>query len=587
MGWYHYGMRDWHVVSRFGRYLIPYWKQEVLVLCLLIIGTVTTLAPPYLMKVIIDDVFPYREYARLFPVLAALLATAAVGALAMFGVDYLYSWISNRVMQDIRHDFFAHLLRLPQRFYHEQKAGDIIFRINNDVNQIQFILAGSMLRLVHSVLVLVGVSAILCWLNYQLFLVAVLAIPVFAVNIQWYQSRIRLVTEEGQRKHAQIMDFFKVCFENVKLIQCFNGHEHERTRLRQHINQLIAINMRGAVYAASMRAISTGLVSLMPLLVFGWGGYKVMSGAMTLGTVVAFLSYLLRVFDPIQSLNGLYLDLVRAGVSMKRVMDFADVPNELQSHTERRPLPEHPTRIAFDSVVFGYNGVPVLNKLSLEFRRGRSYGLCGRSGCGKSTLVNLLLRLDAPQEGRILLDDVDLQSVDVDKLRASVALVPQETLLFQDTVLANLCYGSWVPKDSDITRVMDTSGLSESLTQQSADMNTSIGDRGMQLSGGQKQRLAIARALMKEAELLVLDEATSALDAESERRVLESIRASYTDKTLIVVSHRPGVLQMVDEVICLADGRVAERGTHTELTARNGFYQSMLQDRSQEKADRT
>ena len=571
-------VRDRKTMIRFGRYVLPYWRRETVVLSLLIVGTLTTLAPPYLMKVIIDDIFPFKEFDLLVPVLAALFAATMVGALSMFGVDYLYNWVSNRVMRDIRNDFFAHLVRLPQGFFEEQKAGDLIFRINNGVNQIQFILSASVLRLVHSVLVLVGISAMLCWLNAWLFLVAIAAVPFFVLNVQYFQSRIRRVTEAGQKKHAEIMEFFKERFENVKLIQCFNGHAHEQQRLGGHLGQLIDINMEGAVFAATMRAISTGLMALMPLLVFGWGGYQVMAGTMTLGAIIAFLNYLLRIFGPIQSLNGLYIDLVKAGVSMGRVMDLMSVRNEAQLQVEPTRSPRVDRAIAFEGVSFAYNGTAVLDGLDLELETGKSYGLFGPSGCGKSTLVNLLLRFLGPDEGRITADDVDLQSVEADELRRKVALVPQETLLFHDTVEANLRYGSWDASPEQVGEAVAATGMADLLAGKSGEASAVIGDRGMQLSGGQKQRLAIARALTRQAEVLVMDEATSALDAESERQVLRSIAAVYRDRTLIVVSHRPDVLREVDEVICLDGGRVVERGSHEELMMSRGYYWRMQQD---------
>jgi ABC-type multidrug transport system fused ATPase/permease subunit len=572
-------MRRGTDLIRFTRYLLPYWEQEALILALLIAGTLTTLAPPYVMKVIIDDVFALRESSLLVPALAALFGATLVGVLAMFGVDYLYNWVSNRVMRDIRDDFFAHLIRLPQAFFQEQKAGDIIFRINNDVNQIQFILSASVLRLVHAVLVLVGISVMLCWLNVWLYLVALVAMPLFVLNVQYFQGRIRQVTEAGQRQHASIMEFFKERFENVKLIQCFRGHGHESGRLEALLARLIDINMEGAVYGGSMRAISTVLVALMPLLVFGWGGYQVMSGAMTLGAIIAFLNYLMRVFDPVQSLNGLYMDLVKAGVSMRRVMDFMSTPSELQLQKQPTVPLTLEGSLSFQGVSFGYSGTRVLDGLDLDLKLGNSYGLFGPSGCGKSTLVNLLLRFCTPDAGSIRVGGVDVQSTEIDELRRHMSLVPQETLLFHDTVEANIRYGSWEAPPAVRGRALTASGMDLLAGSLAGNGRSMVGDRGMQLSGGQKQRLAIARALMADAPLLVMDEATSALDAESERQVLRAVRQTYQGRTLLVISHRPDVLREMDEVICLKNGAVVERGHHDELLVRRGFYWRALHDR--------
>lgn len=568
------------MLPRFARYLLPYWRQGTVVLVLLCVSTACSLAPPYLMKVIIDEVFPSQDFELLVLVLCVLFGLSVFGALTMFGVDYLYNWIGCQIMSDLRHGFFDHLMRLPQAFYDTQRSGDVLFRINQDVARIQFILSATLLRLLHSTVSLVAISAMLCWLNAWLFAVSLVMIPLFLVNLRYFQPRIRAVVDAGQKKQAELVDFLKERLESVKLIQGFNGYPHERGRLTGIIQPLIGINMQEAVYQGTMGGISTLLVSLSPLLVFGWGGYQIIAGTMTLGAVIAFLNYLLRIFGPIQQLNTTYIDLVRAGVSMRRVVEFMDMPNELQLHAEREPL-EARGAIAFEGVSFGYNGTPVLEGLELVLEPGRCYGLCGPSGCGKSTLVNLLLRFSEAEEGRVTVGGTDLRRADVDDLRSKVALVPQETLLLHDTLDGNLRYGSWAATEEGVERAAEVAGLTELLGE--AGREAPIGDRGVQLSGGQKQRLAIARALLRDADVLVLDEATSALDAESERRVIEGIRREYAGRTMVVVSHRASVLAQTDEVVCLVAGKVVERGSHEELLDRRGWYHRLLQSQEREE----
>ncbi|MYA24423.1 MAG: ABC transporter ATP-binding protein, partial [Gemmatimonadetes bacterium] len=302
------------------------------------------------------------------------------------------------------------------------------------------------------------------------------------------------------------------------------------------------------------------------------GGYQVMHGVMTLGTLIAFLQYTGRLFDPVQSLHNLYMDLVRGMVSMRRVLEFMQLPTQEATHAGHKPFIYNRT-IELQDVHFHFDDQPVLRGVNLKLAKGKSYALVGASGSGKTTLANMLCAFYTPAQGRILIDDVPLEDIQLREVRSHVSLVSQQVHLFDDTIWHNIRYGNFErePAEAEIERVIDQVGLN------GLDVQETIGEQGVQLSGGQKQRIALARTLLRPVDLLILDEATAALDAESEATLFRRVQQLYREQTILLISHRLSAVQGVDEVICLADGRVVEQGQPEVLRQKQGYYTQFVQ----------
>ena len=568
------------LLVRFGKYLIPYWRQEVLILVLLLLNTGGILAGPMVTKTIIDEVIPFGDYDLLFILLIVFLGITIYGALSSIAVEYIFAWVSNRTLIDMRKDVFNHVLQLPQSFYQTNKVGDIVHRINNEVDTIQFAVTASLLRLAFNVITLAGLCAMLCWLNYQLFLMTLGVVPLLFWNLRFFQPRIRRVAELLQKKRADLLGFFQERFGNVVLVQAYDGYRYED---RKHVGKLKGIfsgEMQSTLYSSSMGAAAMFLMGSVPVAVLGWGGAQVMVGAMTLGSVVAYLQYLNRFFGPFYDLNDLYATIVRAFVSMERVFELLEIPAVNRAAGSKEVSFER--SIAVRKVSFGFNGEAVLRDFDQEFVRGKSYALVGASGCGKSTLVKLLCRFYSPDSGVISVDGKDLQSLDLIEYRKKIALIMQDNLLFHDTIEENVRYGSWQSPPEAVEAAAQTAGLLELLGEERQGHREEIGDRGTQLSGGQKQRVAVARALLKEADLLILDEAMDTLDSASERAILDDIRRVYADKTVIVISHRLSSVIDADEIVCIDRNRVAERGVYAELMAKRGHFWRLFREQTQE-----
>ena len=561
-----------HVFYHFLKFLRPYWVHESVVFVLMILGTVSSLAFPYIMKIIIDDVFPNKDYELLIFILLLLLGITVGNIIISFCSKYLFAWIKNRVMMDIRSHLFDHLIQLPLSFYDRNKSGDIVYRMSNEVNRIQSFITSSALSLVHSLLTLIGLAVALCWLNWQLFLVSIIVIPFLALNIRYFQPKIRDITERGQKKGSEVMSYLIERFETVQLIQVYNAYNYENNRLWSQLNDLLSINMQNVTYSGAMRSISRFLTSLTPAIILGWGGYKVMLGVMSLGALVAFLQYLSRLFAPFRNLNRLYIALIRVSVSMKRVFEFLEIDvQKIADGAATSPF-SFQKEIAFTNLNFGYNGQPVLQDFSLRLEKGKKYALVGSSGCGKSSLVNVLCRFYESETGAITIDHTPITNIKLYELREHIGLVTQENQVFHDTIWNNIRYSNLESTPEEINRAIILTGLNGFIEKADDGALTLIGDRGNTLSAGQRQRIAIARAILKDSDILILDEATSALDSESEGEIITNLQDLYEDKTLIVISHRLSTIQQVDEVICLDEGRVMERGPHEELLEKKGHY---------------
>ncbi|MYB93594.1 ABC transporter ATP-binding protein [Candidatus Poribacteria bacterium] len=561
-----------HVFYHFLKFLKPYWVHESVVFVLMILGTVSSLAFPYIMKIIIDDVFPNKDYELLIFILLLLLGITVGNIIISFCSNYLFTWIKNRVMMDIRSHLFDHLIQLPLSFYDRNKSGDIVYRMSNEVDRIQSFITSSALSLVHSLLTLLGLTVALCWLNWQLFLVSIIVIPFLALNIRYFQPKIRDITERGRKKGSEVMSYLIERFETVQLIQVYNAYNYENNRLCSQLNDLLNINMQNVTYSGAMRSISRFLTSLTPAIILGWGGHKVMLGVMSLGALVAFLQYLSRLFAPFRNLNRLYIALIRVSVSMKRVFEFLEIDVQKNIDGSAASPFSFKKEIAFTNLNFGYNGQPVLQDFSLRLEKGKKYALVGSSGCGKSSLVNVLCRFYESETGAITIDHTPITNIKLYELREHIGLVTQENQVFHDTIWNNIRYSKLESTPEEINRAIILTGLNGFIEKAEDGALTLIGDRGNTLSAGQRQRIAIARAILKDSDILILDEATSALDSESEGEIITNLQDLYEDKTLIVISHRLSTIQQVDEVICLDEGRIMERGPHEELLEKKGHY---------------
>lgn len=561
---------------RFARYIKPYWWQSSIVFVFMVLAIASSLAFPYILMILIDEVLPDEDYYLLGILLATLFGMMALNIISAFIANYLYHWIGNRVVFEMRSELFSHLLRLPLDFFKRNKTGDIAHRLNNDVQIIQKTLTSSVLRLVNSVLTLVSLGAVLIWLDAPLFLGLSLLVPCFIVNLKYFQPKIGRVAETTQRTTSDILGFFIERFDNIKLVQSYNTYRHESDKLGGRQGKLFDLEMHSTALNLSAGSIASFIMSLAPVVILGWGGHQVMQGAIGLGALIAFFQYFMRIFAPLENLNQLYIDCVRASVSLRRIAEFMDVPAEVDVEPKQAKPFSFKEKIAFKDVEFAYNGHPVLSHFDLEIEKGKTYALVGASGCGKSTVVDLLCRFYQPQKGEIAIDDAPCRAFGLGKYRDRIGLVSQEAPLFRDSVLENIRYGRLDSSKGEVERAAAELEINGADVHAPEDSLATVCDSKANLSGGQKQRIALARAVLKNPEIIVLDEATSALDSESEEKLLRRLKGQADDKTVIIVSHRLSAVREVDEIVCMDEGKIVEKGTHAELIQKKGHYWALF-----------
>ena len=566
------------VISRFARYLKPYIGKELILLLLMILANAASLVSPYILKIIIDKVFPSKDYSLLVELLLILLAINMVRLVISFISDYLYTWVSNNIVNDIRIDLYYHLIHLPLSYYDKNKTGDTLHRINNEVNTVQGIITGTVLRLINNTLTIIGLTIALCTLNYQLFLISLLVLPLVFINTKYFQPKIQKNIKQSRENDADILSYLVERLENVKLIKSYNRYDYEKEKLQGKNQELIAINLRNVILTSTTQNISMFFTSLTPLLIFCWGGKQIIAGSMTIGTLVAFIQYMNRFYSPLKDLMGLYWDTIRATVSMKRIFELLQMPVEKNKFISPSDCSLKNKDIVFKDINFTYDGHKVIDNLSLQLMAGKKYALVGTSGCGKSTLVNLMCNFYQPQNGTIFIGETDINHYDLHKLRSRIALVTQDNQLFNDTIWENIKYGKLDSSIIEIEEASELAGVNNQLSRIKDHYQAVIGDKGSKLSGGQKQRIAIARAVLKNADIIIFDEATSALDSESEQKVFVNLCHKYHDKTLIFISHRLSAIKDVDEIICLDRGKIVETGKHEELINNNGFYRDLFKN---------
>ncbi len=578
-------MNSLKLLKKFVKYIKPYWFRESVLFVLMILTSAGSLASPYFLKIIIDEVFPSSDFDYLLKILLMLVGINIVRIAISFWSDYLYEWVSNHIVLDLRKDLFCHLIRLPISFFDKNKTGDIIHRISSEVNSVQSMLTGSFIRFINNCFTILGLTIALCLLNSKLFAISMIVVPFVFFNTKYFQPKIHAVIKKAREKDSDILNYFVERFENIKLIKSNNGYEFESNKLTSKIHTLIGFNLKNVKLSSGTRNISTFFVTLAPVLIFVFGGKEVMFGAMTLGSLVAFIQYLNRLFNPIRDIMGLYWDLIRSSVSMQRIFEFMSIETETVSREHINVNGEFKieNNIRFENVYFKYDGQWILNNLTLEFKKGKKYAIVGSSGCGKSTVVSLLNRFYEPQKGNILVDDIEIQRIDLHEFRRKIALVIQDNQLFHESIIENIKYGDFNSTDNEIEEMAKLTGLYEQARNMKEGFNSKIGDKGTIISGGQKQRIAIARAILKKAEIIILDEATSALDSESERRIIFNLCSLFNDKTFLLISHRLSAIKDVDEIICIDKGEIVEQGTYFDLIEKKEFFWKLFKDQIEEK----
>jgi ATP-binding cassette subfamily B protein len=561
------------------RFLVPYQFAVMKALLLLTIAALTVLSFGFAFRLLVDHGFSSNHDSFINVGFIFFLGASALLALNAYFRITTTSWIAERLVTDVRREVFGHLLTLDQTFFETARTGDLISRINTDTSLIQTLFTNSAAVAVRSLLQLIGATLMMFFTSLKLTGIVFLVVPVILSPI-WLLGRwVKRLTKQVQEAQGNAEAYAAEHLASVTTLQLFNREQTILGRFISHLDERLSL-VKKRIHVRS------GLVCIVIFFAFAsvscvlWiGSQDVLSGHMTAGALVSFVFFAVIVAGSLNSLSEVFGELQTVSGACERLVELLIVtPTLTQADAPQTPTFEK--EISLDQVTFSYPTRPTLPSLtdfSLTLKKGEKVALVGPSGAGKSTVFQLLLRLFDPQSGTLLVDGTPYTACDLPSLRHLFAVVPQETLIFNTTIEENIRFGErTLHPSSSFEDVCKKAHVDEFVSTLPQGYQTVVGERGVRLSGGQKQRLALARAFLREAEVLLLDEATNALDSESEAHIQEALTHLLKDKTAMIIAHRLSTIENADRIIVLDQGRVVEQGTYTELLAKNGLFARLV-----------
>ena len=567
-----------HALKRLVGYLGPYWRRLIVTSVLLILSTGLGLLPPLFQRQIVDEVIGTRDLSRLVTLVAIMIGVYAAAGWVDFGDQYLRHTVGERFLFDLRVRIYAYLQRLSLSFFERTSTGELMSRVTSDVNALeQFVTHGVILTTV-DLLRLLGASAVLLVLDWRLALVVLIPVPIIAVGLRQFNRYSRPIYRRVRDRLGDISARLQDDLAGIRVVQAFGQEDAELERFRTVSEKYYHERVR-AIRAWSTFFPAMYFVSAVGgVLVLGFGARMVVGGQISLGTLVAFLAYIASFYEPLRRLTEVDNTFQQAIAAGERIFELLDEKPDVQDAPDAVELTGVKGDVVFDDVHFGYGeGDEVLHDIEFHMTPGQVIALVGPSGAGKTSIANLLCRFYDPAHGRVLVDGHDLRQVKLESLRRHVAVVLQDTFLFNATVRENLLYGKPDAADEEIVATAQAAYAHEFIAQMPNGYDTEIGERGVKLSGGQRQRLALARAILADPRLLILDEATSSVDAEAEYLIQQALEGVMKGRTSLVIAHRLSTIRNADKIIALEGGRIREIGNHSELLALGGLYSQLYQ----------
>ena len=533
----------------------------------------------------LDQLLPegMRQPAVLVPFLLVLIFIVK-GIFSYFG-NYMMAAVGQGVVRDIRRDLFGSLVIKPISFFRRRSTGSLISRVTSDVERVQFAVSTSIGDLIREALTIVGLALLVVYLNWMLAAISIFVAPMVLLPIIQFGRRLRTTSRRGQERMEGLATRLHETFSGIRIVKAFNAEKHEERLFKEENDQLLKVNLKASKYFFLTGPVMELIGAVGVGFIIYWGFTQIASGTMTVGELGVILAALYGMYNPLKRLSRVNNNMQQALAAVDRIGDILELEDEVLEGRNAIKMPPFKEKIEFRDVDFSYSQREILFEINLNVPKGSVCAIVGLSGAGKTTLVNLLPRFDDVSNGSILVDGKDIREFTLASLRESIGIVTQETILFNGTVRENIAYGDQGSvSDEKLMEAARAAHAHEFISVMENGYETIIGEKGVRISGGEKQRLAIARALLRNPQILILDEATSSLDSESERLVQSALDNLMQNRTTFVIAHRLSTVRRADMIIVLDAGRIVEKGTHEELIELGGLYTKLYRLQFAEEA---
>ena len=554
-------------------YMRPYLGRLGLAVFCIIMASSANLYLPWIIKDMIDKVLTGGNMGTLNLIAISIVIVFAFRGFFYYWQSYLVSYIGQRVVADVREVMFRKFQRMPMAYFDKHQTGETMSYVTNDVAAVQSALVDNLIDLVTESAILIGSIALMLYINWKMTLVTLITVPMVGYAMKIFGRKIKRSGTLIQEKMADITSLLQESISSIRIVKSFVREEYEIQRFSVENNLNFDASMKNAKLTSLLTPTVEFLAAVGVTLIVWYGGYEVIHGAMTPGSLVAFLTYAVNLANPVKRLSRIYGKMQQAMAAIDRIFSVLDMDEPVNDKPDAKTLPKVRGHVAIDNVTFSYDGQHnALENVSFDAKPGQMIAFVGPSGAGKSTIANLIPRFYDVNDGTNKIDGVDIRDVTLKSLREQIGIVPQETLLFSTTVMENIRYGRLDATDDEVIAAAKAANADDFIKNLPNGYQTPIGERGLNLSGGQRQRMAIARAMLKNPQILILDEATSALDTESEKIVQSALDELMVGRTSFVIAHRLSTIFSADQIFVIDKGRICEHGTHHELLKLNGVY---------------
>ncbi|MFZ0482336.1 MAG: ABC transporter ATP-binding protein [Desulfobacterales bacterium] len=553
--------------------------------CMLVIAVASS-ATAFLVKPVLDDIFVNKDTAMLKIIPLAVILIYFLRGLGMYGQDYLMNYVGENIIKDLRNDLYNRIQDLPIAFFHKEQTGVLMSRITNDVNIIKTMVSTAVTGSLKDSFTIVGLTFVIFYRDWKMALFAFIILPVAFFPIVEFGKRVRRISTGWQEAMADLNSFLHETIAGNKIVKAFGMESYEKKRFFNKTLDLFKLEMKAVIARSLSSPIMEFLGGLGIAFIIWYGGYKVITGSSTAGTFFSFMAAVLMLYDPVKKLSGLNNAVQQGLAAADRVFDIIEMESDIKEKKPPLAIKRGSHRVTFEDVFFKYDDVMVLKDINLDVKAGEVLALVGMSGGGKTSLVNLIPRFYDVTRGAVRIDEMDIRDVSISSLRDQMGIVTQEPILFNDSIRNNIAYGKWNATDKEIIKASEAAYAYDFIQNFPKKFDTNIGELGGRLSGGEKQRICIARALLKDAPILILDEATSSLDAEAEMLVQKALENLMKGRTTFVIAHRLSTIDYADRIVVIVKGRVEEEGKQEELISMKGEFFKLYQMQYSNDKDR-